>query len=102
MLNTKFSTQIFLIARSYFISPGLQALVPSMNTFEGAVLVADISGFTALTEQLSRNTHSAFGVELLTKCINNFFTKVRGRHKLEVALFGYGTSVWDIRPLGGA
>ncbi len=37
------------------------------------MLVADISGFTALTEQLSR---AEFGVELLTKCINDFFARV--------------------------
>ena len=39
-------------------------------------MVADISGFTRLTEQLSRGTQTAFGVELLTKAMNNFFTKV--------------------------
>ena len=50
-----------------------QALVPSISAFEGAVLIADISGFTALTEQLSR---AEFGVELLTKCINDFFARV--------------------------
>lgn len=48
-----------------------------METFEGAVMVADISGFTRLTEQLSRGSQTAFGVELLTKCINNYFSKVR-------------------------
>ena len=51
-----------------------QALVPAMSSFEGAVLVADIGGFTALTEQLSR---AEFGVELLTKCINDCFARVR-------------------------
>ncbi len=44
-----------------------------MSSFEGAVLVADIGGFTALTEQLSR---ADFGVELLTKCINDCFARV--------------------------
>lgn len=49
-----------------------------METFEGAVMVADISGFTRLTEQLSRGSHTfGFGVELLTKCMNNYFSKVR-------------------------
>lgn len=47
-----------------------------MTTFEGAVMVADISGFTRLTEQLSRGLQTAFGVELLTKCMNNYFSKV--------------------------
>ena len=47
-----------------------------MESFEGAVMVADISGFTRLTEQLSRDSQAAFGIELLTKCMNNYFTKV--------------------------
>ena len=47
-----------------------------METFEGAVMIADISGFTRLTEQLSRGSQAAFGIELLTKCMNNYFTKV--------------------------
>ena len=51
----------------------LQALVPAITSFEGAVLVADIGGFTALTEQLSR---AESGVELLTKCINDYFARV--------------------------
>lgn len=47
---------------------------PKHRTFQGAVLVADISGFTHLTESLgSRGTA---GVEILTKCINNFFGRV--------------------------
>lgn len=54
----------------------LQVLRPTMETFEGAVMVADISGFTRLTEQLSRGSQAAFGIELLTKCMNNYFTKV--------------------------
>ena len=45
-----------------------------MNTFEGAVLIADISGFTGLTEVLS--SREAAGVEMLTKCLNNFFGQV--------------------------
>ena len=54
-----------------------KALVPTMETFEGAVMVADISGFTRLTEQLSHGVQTAFGVELLTKCMNNYFSRVR-------------------------
>jgi class 3 adenylate cyclase len=54
----------------------LQVLKPTMESFEGAVMVADISGFTRLTEQLSRGSQAAFGVELLTKCMNNYFSKV--------------------------
>ena len=46
-----------------------------MDTFEGAVMIADITGFTKLTEELSKKGPS--GVELLTKCMNNFFSKVR-------------------------
>ncbi len=54
---------------------GPQALAPRLDTFEGAVMVADISGFTRLTEQLSRGSKAAFGVELLTKCMNSYFSK---------------------------
>ena len=54
----------------------MQALKPTMEIFQGAVMVADISGFTRLTEQLSRGSQAAFGIELLTKCMNNYFTKV--------------------------
>lgn len=49
-------------------------LKPSMSTFYGAVMVADITGFTKLTEMVSSAGVDA--VELLTKCINNFFSKV--------------------------
>ena len=37
-------------------------------------MIADITGFTKLTEELSKQ--GAGGVELLTKCMNNYFTKV--------------------------
>lgn len=46
-----------------------------MESFDGAVLICDITGFTQLTEQLSKQGPS--GVEQLTKCMNNYFTKVR-------------------------
>ena len=45
-----------------------------MHTHQGAVMIADIIGFTALTEDLGRQ--GAAGVELLTCCMNNFFTLV--------------------------
>lgn len=45
-----------------------------MQTHQGAVMIADITGFTALTEELGRK--GAAGVELLTSCMNNFFTLV--------------------------
>lgn len=48
-----------------------------METFVGAVLVADITGFTRLTEKLS--TRGSAGVELLTNCMNDFFSKVGRR-----------------------
>ncbi|GMH40958.1 hypothetical protein BSKO_08862 [Bryopsis sp. KO-2023] len=50
------------------------AMRPSMATFCGAVMVADVTGFTMLTEKLSKRGTN--GVEILTKCINNFFSKV--------------------------
>lgn len=45
-----------------------------MDTFVGAVMVADITGFTKLTEKLS--TRGSAGVELLTACMNDFFGQV--------------------------
>lgn len=51
------------------------ALKPSVSEFDGAVMVADIAGFTKLTEVLSKKGSS--GVELLTNCINSYFGKVR-------------------------
>ena len=47
-----------------------------MGKFPGAVMVADITGFTALTEKLSTGTDSTVGVELLTRCMNSYFTNV--------------------------
>lgn len=45
-----------------------------MDRIEAAVLVADISGFTKLTE--SMGSREVAGVELLTKCVNSFFGQV--------------------------
>eukprot|EP00232_Nephroselmis_pyriformis_P024457 CAMPEP_0182858030 /NCGR_PEP_ID=MMETSP0034_2-20130328/3417_1 /TAXON_ID=156128 /ORGANISM="Nephroselmis pyriformis, Strain CCMP717" /LENGTH=915 /DNA_ID=CAMNT_0024989369 /DNA_START=433 /DNA_END=3177 /DNA_ORIENTATION=+ len=47
---------------------------PRMATYQAAIMVADISGFTPLTERLSKR--GTAGVELLTKCMNNFFSQV--------------------------
>ena len=53
---------------------GMCAQEPCVQTHQGAVMIADITGFTALTEDLGRQ--GAAGVELLTSCMNNFFTLV--------------------------
>lgn len=45
-----------------------------MTKHQGAILIADITGFTALTEDLGRRGPA--GVEMLTRCMNNFFTLV--------------------------
>ena len=50
-----------------------------MRRCRGAVLVADVSGFTALTEALALGAQGSAGVELLTKCMNRYFTQVRTR-----------------------
>ena len=52
----------------------VHAQEPCMRTHQGAVMIADITGFTALTEDLGRR--GASGVELLTRCMNNYFTLV--------------------------
>ncbi|GMH42274.1 hypothetical protein BSKO_10193 [Bryopsis sp. KO-2023] len=49
-------------------------LGPSMTPRVGAVMIADITGFTRLTETLSlEGTH---GVELLTRCMNSYFAEM--------------------------
>ncbi|GAB4822063.1 hypothetical protein N2152v2_009109 [Parachlorella kessleri] len=50
------------------------AMKPCVELLPAAVLIADITGFTALTEALS--TKGSAGVELLTKCMNGYFSKV--------------------------
>lgn len=47
---------------------------PSMERFKAAVLFADISGFTALTERLA--TKGPEGVEAISHILNDYFTKM--------------------------
>ena len=62
--------------------------LPSLPFPAAAVMIADVSGFTALTEALGGQ--GSAGVELLTKCMNRYFTKVGwGREALEIS------SWWD-------
>ena len=72
------------IAAFYKEQP-VAVLAPRMNARTGAVCVVDISGFTALTERLSRN--GAAGVETLTRCVNSYFSAM-----LEV-IFEHGGDV---------
>lgn len=48
--------------------------VPNVNEFEGAVLLADITGFTSLTEHISQIDKA--GVEILTNCMNSYFSQI--------------------------
>ncbi|GAX78249.1 hypothetical protein CEUSTIGMA_g5691.t1 [Chlamydomonas eustigma] len=50
------------------------ALKPSMIEIQAAIMVADIKGFTKLTEILSKR--GSGGVELLTTCMNSYFARV--------------------------
>lgn len=52
-----------------------QAMHPALQRQLGAVMIADVTGFTALTELLSQQ--GSVGLELLTKCMNRYFTQVR-------------------------
>ena len=47
---------------------------PRADRFAGAVLFADISGFTALTEALGRR--GDVGVEDVTRCLNDYFGRL--------------------------
>jgi hypothetical protein len=49
-------------------------LAPCMEEVQAAIMIADVKGFTRLTEILSRK--GTEGVELLTNCMNNYFTRV--------------------------
>lgn len=75
---------------------GKRALVPSLVESRGAVMVADVTGFTQLTEVLSKK--GSTGVELLINCINSYFGKVveclhhsapnRDRDRLHISVNG--------------
>lgn len=56
---------------------------PCIQRQEAAVMIADVTGFTALTETLSKRGPA--GVELLTRCMNRYFTQVRGTGKRQGA-----------------
>jgi hypothetical protein len=49
----------------------LPTLIPTM----GAIMIADIAGFTSLTESLGAS-QGAIGVEMLTNVMNNFFSRI--------------------------
>ncbi|GAX86001.1 hypothetical protein CEUSTIGMA_g13417.t1 [Chlamydomonas eustigma] len=51
-----------------------KTLRPTMAGVQLAMMIADVKGFTALTEILSKK--GTAGVELLTNCMNNYFTRV--------------------------
>ena len=51
-------------------------LAPASERFPAAVLIADLSGFTALTEHLSQ--HSPAGAEELTSILDNYFGHLVG------------------------
>ncbi|MEI9942466.1 MAG: adenylate/guanylate cyclase domain-containing protein [Pseudomonadota bacterium] len=61
---------------------------PSTSEFAGAVLFIDISGFTALTEQLT--SRGPLGAELLSEALNQYFgvmIDVAGEHGGDVHVF---------------
>ena len=62
-----------LLARRVAASPQ-PPLAPEVDTLAAAVLFADISGFTALTEQLTRRGPS--GLEVLTDVLNGYFGRL--------------------------
>jgi class 3 adenylate cyclase len=54
-------------------NPGVPS-EPHLERFQAAVLFADISGFTALTEQIA--TQGPEGVETVTQILNDYFAKM--------------------------
>lgn len=61
------------VARQFATSPS-QCDVPRADRFTGAVLLADISGFTALSESLGRR--GDVGAEDLTRFLNTYFGRL--------------------------
>ncbi|PNH10372.1 Adenylate cyclase type 10, partial [Tetrabaena socialis] len=70
--------RVRLLAWSAYMSPTVRwharnaVTLTSVRT-DAAVMIADVTGFTKLTEILSKKGTS--GVELLTTCMNNYFTR---------------------------
>lgn len=58
-------------------------LASDISLLAAAIMIADVSGFTALTEALSGQ--GSVGVELLTRCMNRYFTQVRALHREELS-----------------
>lgn len=73
------------LASFFHPSEPTTVLAPRMESRTGAVLIVDVSGFTALTERLSRS--GAAGIEALTRCVNDYFAAM-----LEV-IFEHGGDV---------
>ena len=48
--------------------------VPRMENFQGALLLADVTGFTRLTEHISQTGKA--GIEILTNCMNSYFSQI--------------------------
>ena len=61
-----------VVERTLVLHPKDSHAHPKTEHFDGAVLFADASGFTALTERLSNQEN---GTELLCQTINAFFTE---------------------------
>lgn len=45
-----------------------------MENFQGALLLADVTGFTRLTEHISQTGKA--GIEILTNCMNSYFSQI--------------------------
>ena len=53
------------------------AKIPVADHFTGSILIADVSGFTTITEQLAQ--HGAEGAEELTQLLNEYFGRIIDR-----------------------
>ncbi|CAG9466900.1 unnamed protein product [Pedinophyceae sp. YPF-701] len=79
------------------------ALEPECKVFQGAVMVVDVTGFTRLTEKLSKN--GGAGGELLIACLNDLFGKaisVVTGYRGEVIKFAGDAMVVAFAPEEGA
>jgi hypothetical protein len=65
-----------LLLRKALSDPDTVATQPAIDVFQSAVLIADITGFTPLTERALTSKRGSELVEELTVSMNNYFDEV--------------------------
>jgi hypothetical protein len=68
-----------LVLKQYQTTPSKKTF-PQIDVIKGACIFADISGFTPLTEKMSKLGRS--GIERMSSYLNKFFDKLIGTSQL--------------------